>query len=185
MPRYGDGFYHQVGGKLEVWFYVVGVHEYKPPDRTILLNGFFSDHVKAVENMIDEHSKQKGESMSLSEARFHMGRKAQEILTKLKKHEANAEARDANTSLINTCGLLSACVSSLRDDNDMAIADAKAACESMLDRADRAQSNGADDLAESLRGYVAEFSPLVAALCTRPNDEGHVNDEGKLAPNEG
>lgn len=57
MPHHCDGFYHQVGSKIEVWFCVKGVHEYKPPDRTILVNGFISDHEATARKMIDEDFK--------------------------------------------------------------------------------------------------------------------------------
>jgi hypothetical protein len=54
MPHYRDGFYRQEGNKLEVWFCVKGATKYKPPDRSIPLNGFISDHEDTARRMIDE-----------------------------------------------------------------------------------------------------------------------------------
>ena len=63
MPHYRDGFYRQEGSGIEVWFCVKGRTEYVPPDRTILMNGFFSDHERTAQQMIDVFLQQEGEWM--------------------------------------------------------------------------------------------------------------------------
>jgi len=180
MPHYRDGFYQRVEGIIEVWFYVKGVHEYKPPDRTIRITGFPEDHFKTAREMIDNYHHQEEGAMQLSEARFKMGRQIQTTLVALKEMVASGDARDANTPLNNVMGKLSTALSSLREDNDHCIVTAKAACEELVNRAQRAMDNGCEEFSYSLMDRVRALAPLVAAahpeIATRPVIDENTDD---------
>lgn len=174
MPHLGNGFYHQAGGKIEVWFDVRGEHEYKPPDRTILLNGFLQDHIATAESMIDEYAlglqrretemtKQETaepESPKLDRAALRVV--AANVFNDLRARDT--QARDANTSLINVRGKLRGLIDSINEGGDYPILEAKEICEDLLARAQRAKENGGNELRVALHEHVRQLSPIVAQL---------------------
>ena len=86
------------------------------------------------------------------------------IINDLKDRELNGETRDANTPLGNTRGCLSGALSSIGELGPTAVLLAKEACESMLGRATRADSQGGPELAAVLREHVNKLSPIVADM---------------------